>query len=231
MNASAPEILPLLSRGKHRRPKDGACFMEMASVLAGERWSDHPSCTHPLLARLARLVNDLTSDDSRSRLAPLIPSVIGLNSRDRRWDDELTLLAATTALPLVGPWDQRSLAAGVLTADALLAERDGRRPGQLRAESAAALATAPEATAWARSFVAILGGPRGRRHPGAAVVDFSVHGMAGSGRSWADGDLRKLLEAAISLCERLAAQETETVPVAGEPKRAPRSRKGFSTAA
>ena len=45
-----PDLLPVLSRGKHRNPRKGACFMELASYLAGERWSDHPACTHPLLA-------------------------------------------------------------------------------------------------------------------------------------------------------------------------------------
>ena len=49
-----PQLLPVLSRGKHRNPRKGACFMELASFLAGERWSDHPACTHPLLAALAR---------------------------------------------------------------------------------------------------------------------------------------------------------------------------------
>jgi hypothetical protein len=39
------DFLPLLSRGKHRRPGKGACFMEFASHLAGERWSEHPACT------------------------------------------------------------------------------------------------------------------------------------------------------------------------------------------
>ena len=34
--------------------------MELASYLAGERWSAHPPCTHPLLAALARDVNDHT---------------------------------------------------------------------------------------------------------------------------------------------------------------------------
>ena len=29
-----PDGLPVLSRGKHRSPRKGACFMEMASVLA-----------------------------------------------------------------------------------------------------------------------------------------------------------------------------------------------------
>ena len=57
--AHLPELVPVLSRGKHRSPRHGACFMELASYLAGERWSDHPACTHPLLAALARDVNDL----------------------------------------------------------------------------------------------------------------------------------------------------------------------------
>src|SRR5690606_37591664 len=79
------DMLPMLGRGKHRNPKKGACFMELASYLAGERWSDHPRCTHPLLAMLARAVNDLTVDPERPRLAPLIPSVIGLTSDDPHW--------------------------------------------------------------------------------------------------------------------------------------------------
>jgi hypothetical protein len=57
-STSSPDLLPVLSRGKHRNPRRGACFMELASFLAGERWSDHPSCTHPLLAEVARNVND-----------------------------------------------------------------------------------------------------------------------------------------------------------------------------
>jgi hypothetical protein len=81
-----PVVLPILSRGKHRNPRKGACFMEFASLLAGERWSDHPTCTHPLLAAVARLVNDYTSDARRSRLVELIPSVIGLTGDDLRID-------------------------------------------------------------------------------------------------------------------------------------------------
>ena len=73
-----PDLLPILSPGKHRNPGTGACFTELASLLAGERWSDHPACTHPLLAAVARQVNDHTSDAGRHRLADLVPSVIGL---------------------------------------------------------------------------------------------------------------------------------------------------------
>ena len=49
-----PDLLPILSPGRHRSPRTGACFMELASLLAGEPWSDHPACTHPLLAAVAR---------------------------------------------------------------------------------------------------------------------------------------------------------------------------------
>ena len=32
---TTPELMPVLSRGKHRHPRRGACFLEMASFLAG----------------------------------------------------------------------------------------------------------------------------------------------------------------------------------------------------
>ena len=51
--------------------------MEMASYLAGERWSDHPKCTHPVLASLARCVNDALGDVRRQELAMMIPRSSG----------------------------------------------------------------------------------------------------------------------------------------------------------
>jgi len=107
---AAPELMPVLSRGKHRNPRRGACFMEMASFLAGERWSDHPACTHPLLADLARLVNDSVTDRLRPRLIPLIPSVIGLTSDDLRMDAAIALRSAQTALPIAAAPRQHVLA-------------------------------------------------------------------------------------------------------------------------
>jgi len=79
-----PDGLPRLSRGSHLGPQEGACFMEYASVLAGEPFSDQPRCTHPLLAELARMVNDSVSDAGRQRLLPLVPSVIGRTTPDPR---------------------------------------------------------------------------------------------------------------------------------------------------
>ena len=103
----APDSVPVLSPGRHRNPRRGACFMEMASYLAGEPWSDHPACTHPLLADLARRVNDLSSDAGRRALAPLIPSVIGRLGDGPEVDARIARRCATTALPVVAAERQR----------------------------------------------------------------------------------------------------------------------------
>ena len=152
LRGQPPEFVPLLAWGKHRNPRKGACFMELASYLAGERWSDHPACTHPLLAAVARMVNDQTSDAGRSRLVVLIPSVIGLTSDDLHVDARIALRCATMALPIAVEERQRILAVGVLACDRVLADLDGRPPSHLEPQSCAALATAPRAARWARDF-------------------------------------------------------------------------------
>lgn len=147
-----PDVVPTLSAGKHRNPRKGACFMEMASFLAGERWSDQPSCTHPLLAQLAREVNDHVGDGCRQRLVPLVPSAIGLTSDDPHVDVGLALLAASTALPVAPEPTQRALAVGILTGTKVLAALDGFDPVVAEASCAATLAKAPLAAVWARRF-------------------------------------------------------------------------------
>ena len=152
----SPALLPLLSRGKHRNPRKGACFMELASVLAGQRWSDHPSCTHPLLAAVARHVNDCMTDAGRQRLAVMIPSVIGLTSHDPRADARIALRCATIALPVVSADRQCALAVGILTANRVLSELDGRSPGTIEEHSARALDEVPLARQWAEGFASTL---------------------------------------------------------------------------
>jgi hypothetical protein len=43
-----------LSRGRHVSPASGMCVMELASVLAGERFSDHPQAVCPVIGALMR---------------------------------------------------------------------------------------------------------------------------------------------------------------------------------
>ena len=82
--SSIPPGMPLPAAGRHLDPRDGACLMEAATVLAGEPWSDHPRCVHPTVAALARIVNDLSSDNGRAALWLLLPDLIGTRSNDPR---------------------------------------------------------------------------------------------------------------------------------------------------
>lgn len=203
---SVPEQLPILSRGKHRSPRKGACFMELASYLAGERWSDHPACTHPLVAAVARGVNDCTPDEARPRLAVLIPSVIGLTSDDPHVDVRVSLRCARMALPVVAAERQRALAVAVLACERVLDDLDGRPPGTLEEASREALAQVPHAARWARRFAAgHRSAPRGfRRHAAPGIVDSAVKGIAAACVADPARMLHDLLVDVIDECERWA---------------------------
>jgi hypothetical protein len=196
------EVMPILSAGKHRNPKRGACFMEFASYLAGERWSDHPACTHPLLAGLARFVNDHTSDAARPRLAPLIPSVIGIVSEDAHIDALLALRAGRTALPIAPSWRQGCLAVGIMAAERVLNQLDGRDESVISEESRRALCDVPDASKWARNFSRQARvDVRGFRRRGApSVVRCAADGIAEACVADRDERLHRLLAAGIDDC-------------------------------
>lgn len=82
--STVPSGVPALSSGRHAHPQEGGCFMEIAALLAGERFTDHPDCTHPLLAEVARQVNDRIGDARRQELLERIPAVIGTSEQDPR---------------------------------------------------------------------------------------------------------------------------------------------------
>jgi hypothetical protein len=195
-----PDVMPILSPGRHHSPRRGACFMEFASYLAGERWSDHPACTHATLAHLARMVNDRTSDAGRARLTPLIPSVIGLTSDDPLLDVLLAVRAAHAALPIAAEERQRSQAVGLRVALRVLAERNDELAAQARELAEAALRAAPAADAWAIQFMEEVGPGR----PGMTVrqcrdiVTGAVDGIAHACVGDADDRLVALLTAAAS---------------------------------
>ena len=208
-----PDLLPILSPGKHRNPRTGACFMELASLLAGERWSDHPTCTHPLLAAVARHVNDHTSDAGRQRLTHLVPSVIGLTGDDLHIDARIALRSAIMALPVVAANRQRVMAVSVLTCDRVLAELDGRAAAALEKQSRLALAKAPHAAAWADQFTSgIRPSHKGfRRQAAPTIVQDAVEGIAQACVPDPDGMLRGLLVQAIEVCAAWAGRDRTAV--------------------
>src|SRR3954468_11557606 len=94
--AVIPDLLPVLSRGKHKNPSKGACFMEYTSLLAGERFSDSPQCVDPELASVLRDANDILGDEERPSLVPLLGRAIGLVVQ---WPDGLAPRRFVTLRP------------------------------------------------------------------------------------------------------------------------------------
>ncbi|HEY0471200.1 MAG TPA: hypothetical protein VGD34_06025 [Kribbella sp.] len=163
--------------------------MEYTSYLAGEPWSDHPDCTHPLLALVAREVNDETSDPARTALAPLIPDVIGLKPDDPRLAPALVARCVGLVLPVVSEQFKRVLTVALLAAEQLLADLE--RGPRTRC-SDYANRTAPRALAGAIR----------------AVTDFRAPN--------ADQLLRQLLVESIDECHHWTAHPDSPVAVPSE---------------
>lgn len=220
-SSSVPDALPVLSRGKHWSPRRGACFMEFASVLAGERWSDHPACTHPVLSALARAVNDLIGDGDRQQLLGLVPTVVGRTGDERTWL-ALPVAVAASVVHDVPEAKQRVLAAGLLQAERLCG--DDPALASVRRQAREALESVPGAVRWVEQL-----GVRGRitpkmfvRNCAPTMVRCSVEGVAIG--SPGDGmRLRALLEAGIAACPAGAE------PQAASSMRRPASQSSDST--
>jgi hypothetical protein len=213
MSATSTEgFLPILSAGRHRNAKRGACFMEFASYLAGERWSDHPACTHPSLAALARLVNDLTSDGARSKLSTHISSVVGLNGDNRRIPALVAILAATNALPIASATRQSALATGLVRCERILETWSGPEIDRARQRIRAAFLLAPGTEVWARDFIHQVSqhGNQPVTVNNEALLRTAVIGIADACVPDADERLATLLAQAIQECTLILDVEGNT---------------------
>jgi hypothetical protein len=74
-----------LGPGTHDSPDGGeVCVMELSSMLAGGRFTDHPSCVSPVIAAFLRGYNDGLDDERRQTLRPLAAACVGTGGGDRR---------------------------------------------------------------------------------------------------------------------------------------------------
>jgi hypothetical protein len=105
-----------LGRGRHPSLGDRGCLMELASMLAGETWSDHPASVHPVLAAVARLVNDRIREQDRARLEQLVPAMIGTATDDIESYARLVLTCSAAALNEERVRSHPEIRAEVLTA-------------------------------------------------------------------------------------------------------------------
>jgi hypothetical protein len=66
-----------LTKGKHSSPDEGACVMELASMLAGESFTDHPASVCPVIGSFLRAYNDSIDDRRRQDLYRYASQVVG----------------------------------------------------------------------------------------------------------------------------------------------------------
>lgn len=129
-----------LGKGKHASPRDGACVMELASMLAGEPFTDQPRSVCRVIAAYLRAYNDGADDRQRQQLYGVAARVVGTrDSREverRRAERCAELMVELhTGQPRLRRWLRPSPpvclqhealeAAGVQLARMLLRHRDG----------------------------------------------------------------------------------------------------------
>jgi hypothetical protein len=117
MTAAIPDGLPVLGRGRHRHPTEGACLMEATALLAGQPFTDCPDRVHPVIATVARIVNDAVSDPARQQLLRYAPALAGTTTDDPRVVDDLVLLVCRRALPVALPIWAPAIRHAIRTAD------------------------------------------------------------------------------------------------------------------
>ena len=132
MDTSSGQSPPPLSPGTHLSPEDGTCLMEAVALAADLPFSDSPACTPALLAHLARLVNDTSTEAGRQSLSPLVPALlasqVGGLGQTARVSAQVALACTTFGLSrrptLLLSWLQRRAAREVRL------ESQGRPPAE-----------------------------------------------------------------------------------------------------
>jgi hypothetical protein len=192
--------MELLGQGAHTDPRHGSNVLELASVLAGDRWSANPESVHPALAAAADTVNDLLTDDRRRLLVPLAPWLLGTNSADPRIWPAVASVCIRAAMPSVPGPDQSRLLADLDRARAWFAGinppgRSRRRGNQARR--------------------------RDRRWAMRAACSALARVAASASPEHADAALCQALVNCINECRRLAGKEAvdPRLPLADCPQR------------
>ena len=73
-----------LESGSHSDFEEGVCVMEAAAYIAGEKFSDHPTCVSEVIGSFMRSWNDgLPDNEARDRLLkPLVSVIIGTKTTE-----------------------------------------------------------------------------------------------------------------------------------------------------
>ena len=90
-----------LAPGSHSSPRDGVCVVELASLLAGEKFSDRPRCVCDVIAGFLRTLNDRVAHAERQRLVGYAEQAVGSAATPRvtRMRRDICLLWAGAGHP------------------------------------------------------------------------------------------------------------------------------------
>jgi hypothetical protein len=72
-----------LAAGAHSSPRNGVCVVELASVIAAEKFSDRPRCVCPVIGAFLRGWNDRAPYAERQRLGPYAELIVGSRGTPR----------------------------------------------------------------------------------------------------------------------------------------------------
>ncbi len=192
-----------LDAGKHSRPDEGHCLLEVASMLAGQPFSDSPPCVSPVLRTFGVKLNDVLPDDVRQQLLPLAPRLLNTagDGRDpvRSWLalDWLVRSYAPAWLTLAG---QHAPAAGLR----LLARID--TPARLQ-DAKPALSAAKAAGDAARAAAWAAAGAAARDAAGDAAGDAAWAAAGAAARDAARAAVRDAARAAAGDAAWAAARD------------------------
>ena len=208
----------VLRSGAHTSASAGVSLMEAVSALAGEPWSNSPSCTSPVIAAYARSLNDWLPDDERQRLKAYIPRLVGTAEPDlelRRGfacADAAVRVFAPLAFAAAGLVEEAAKLGALAPVDreSAASARSAAESAESAARSAAALSawSAAESAAAVGGGVGAVGGAVGGVGVGGAVGGVgagggTVGGRVGGGGAGGGGSAAR--SAAFELLDRLIA--------------------------
>jgi hypothetical protein len=213
----------VLRSGTHSSPSDGVSLMEAVSALAGEPWSNRPSCTSPVIAAYARSLNDWLADDARQRLKAYIPRLVGTAEPDLELRRAFT--CADAAVRVFAPL---AFAAAGLVKEGLklgaLAPVD-RESGRSAAESAEsaewAARSAASTSEWSAAAESAADSARSAARSARSAIESAAMESARSA-AWSAAESAQAA-ARLSARAALAAAESAARSAAGSAERAERA--------
>ena len=182
-----------LDKGSHDSPEKGMCVMEAVALMAGETFTDAPSCASPVIRAFMVSWNDALPDDERQQLKRHIPALIGTAGTPeqetvRAWmaTDWLVRVQAPAWLRLAGLTEQADILASMTEVTAATCPSILPALKAVRSDAAAAGAAAGAAAraaagaaawdaAWAAAWDAAWDAARAALNPTKVELQAEAH--------------------------------------------------------